>query len=73
MSESSYHPAAFALQALINQSNAVERELARLEAFLGLPLARIPVKTDPIGRHAQHPEIQFPDFLNAALAEHGYQ
>lgn len=30
MSESSYHPAAFALQALINQSNAVERELARL-------------------------------------------
>lgn len=49
-----------------------ERELARLEAFLGLPLARIPVKTDPIGRHAQHPEIHFPDFLNAALAEHGY-
>ena len=49
-----------------------ERELTRLEQYLGLPLARIPVKTDPIGRHAQHPEIHFPDFLNAALAEHGY-
>ena len=49
-----------------------ERELARLETFLGLPLARIPVKTDPIGRHAQHPEIQFPDFLADALLEHGY-
>lgn len=49
-----------------------KRELARLESFLGIPLARIPVKTDPVGRHASHPEILFPDFLNAALAEHGY-
>ena len=48
------------------------RELARLEAFLGLPLVRIPVKTEPIGRHARHPEIPCPDFLGEALLEHGY-
>lgn len=50
-----------------------ECELARLEGFLGLPLARIPVKTDPIGRHKTRSEIQFPDFLNDALVEHGYE
>jgi len=49
-----------------------EQELTRLEQFLGIPLARIPVKTDPVGRHARHPDILFPDFLNAALVEHGY-
>ncbi|MCL1888110.1 MAG: sulfotransferase, partial [Kiritimatiellaeota bacterium] len=49
-----------------------ERELERLEKFLGIPLARIPVKTDPVGRHARQNEIDFPDFLNDALTEHGY-
>ena len=49
-----------------------ERELTRLEKFLGIPLARIPVKTDPIGRHTRTSEIQFPEFLNDALVEHGY-
>ena len=50
-----------------------ERELTRLEKFLGLPLARIPVKTDPIGRHKTRTDIKFPKFLNEALAEHGYE
>lgn len=49
-----------------------ERELTRLEEFLGLPLARIPVKTDPIGRHRSRPEIPFPGFLDPAMREHGY-
>jgi len=50
-----------------------ERELTRLEKFLGIPLARIPVKTDPLGRHTRNTGIVFPEFLNDALVEHGYK
>ncbi len=49
-----------------------ERELTRLEEFLGLPLARIPVKTDPVGRHKNHPEVAIPDCLAPALAHYHY-
>ena len=49
-----------------------ERELTRLEQFLSIPLARIPVKTDPLGRHTRSEGITFPEFLNDALVEHGY-
>ena len=50
-----------------------ERELARLEAFLGFPLGRIIVRPDSVGRW-QRTEEKVPDFdfLRAALAESGY-
>ncbi|NLN02493.1 MAG: sulfotransferase [Lentisphaerae bacterium] len=49
-----------------------ERELERLEAFYGLPLARIPVRKDPVGRYKSNPDIRLPDFLADALVEHEY-
>lgn len=49
-----------------------EREVGRLEQFLGIALARIPVRTDPIGRHKHHADMPFPDFLQPAMVEHGY-
>ena len=50
-----------------------ERELKRLEAYLGVPLARIPVKRDPIGRHKREPAGELYDFLVPAMQEHGYE
>lgn len=50
-----------------------ERELARLEEFLGLKLARIPVKHDSIGRHKEQPGLPLPEFLEPAMREHGYE
>lgn len=50
-----------------------ERELTRLEEFLGIPLARIVVRREPIGRHKQHTAMPFPDFLKPAMQEHGYE
>ncbi len=50
-----------------------ERELSRLEAYLGLPLARIPVRRDPIGRHKLEPTAgESLDFLEPAMRELGY-
>ncbi len=50
-----------------------ERELGRLEKFLGFPLARIPVRTEPLGRHRLlNPGLACPGFLGPAMAEHGY-
>jgi len=49
-----------------------ERELKRLEEFLGIPLARIVVRREPVGRHKNHPDHPFPDFLRPAMREHGY-
>lgn len=52
-----------------------EDTLARLEAFLGFPLARIPVKPEVIGRWRNDREAggvnEFPFFLNA-MKENGY-
>ncbi len=52
-----------------------EDTLGRLEAFLGLPLARIPVKPEVIGRWRSDREAggvnEFPFFLNA-MKEYGY-
>ena len=50
-----------------------ERELQRLEAFLGIPLARIVVRREPVGRHKRHPDHPFPEFLKPAMREHGYE
>lgn len=49
-----------------------ELELARLEEFLGIRLARIPVKRDAIGRHKEQPTLPFHEFLGPAMLEHGY-
>jgi hypothetical protein len=52
-----------------------EETLGRLEAFLGFPLARIPVKTEVIGRWRADREAggvnEYPFFLNA-MKEYGY-
>lgn len=50
-----------------------ERELARLEEYLGIRLARIPVNRDAIGRYKQQPGLPFPEFLEPGMREHGYE
>ena len=49
-----------------------ERELKRLEKFLGIPLGRIIVRKEPIGRHKHQPSGELYDFLRPAMQEHGY-
>jgi hypothetical protein len=49
-----------------------ERTLARLESFLGIPLARIPVRTDAVGRCKSDPGVSYFDFLAPAMREYGY-
>ena len=49
-----------------------DETLKRLEAFLGIKLARIPVRTDPVGRWKTDPSPHDFDFLAPALREHGY-
>ena len=50
-----------------------ERELARLEAFLGMPLGRIVVRPDSVGRWQRAAE-RMPDFgfLRQEMGESGY-
>ena len=50
-----------------------DREIKRMEKYLGFPLARIPVKRDPIGRHKREPAGELYDFLLLAMKEHGYE
>ncbi|MCE5278425.1 MAG: sulfotransferase [Planctomycetaceae bacterium] len=47
--------------------------LKRLEAFLGIPLAKIPVRPDSVGRWKSDTENHWFDFLAPAMDEHGYQ
>ena len=49
-----------------------EETLERLEAFLGIPLARIVVRRDPVGRWRTDHEQHYFDFFEAAMAEQGY-
>jgi hypothetical protein len=49
-----------------------DKTLARLEAFVGFPLAKIPVRTDPVGRWKTDDVVHDFDFLEPALREHGY-
>ena len=46
--------------------------LRRLEEFLGIKLARIPVRTDPVGRWKTDGGVNHFDFLEPAMDEHGY-
>ncbi len=50
-----------------------ERELGRLEDFLGFPLGRIVVRQDSVGRWQLTPDrVPDFDFLHSALQESGY-
>ena len=49
-----------------------DRTLARLEEFLGLPLARIPVKPEVVGRWKTDTGVHMFDFFKPDLIEHGY-
>jgi hypothetical protein len=50
-----------------------EETLQRLEEFLGIPLARIIVRTDPIGRWKTDTEKHDFDFFYEAMADQGYK
>jgi hypothetical protein len=49
-----------------------EATLRRLEEFLGLPLARIPVRRDPVGRWKTDEGVHYFDFFAEDMAELGY-
>jgi len=49
-----------------------ETTLGRLEAFLGIPLARVPVKPEAVGRWKQDTGRHDFEFFRAELIEHGY-
>jgi hypothetical protein len=50
-----------------------EETLSRLEAFLGFKLAKIPVKTDPVGRYKKDEGVNYFDFFEPAMREYGYE
>ena len=49
-----------------------EETLKRLEAFLGIPLARIPVRPETIGRWRTDTGVHHFEFFNNAMQEYGY-
>ena len=49
-----------------------EETLARLEDFLGIPLARIVVRPDAVGRWRKAPGPHSFEFLADAMRENGY-
>jgi hypothetical protein len=49
-----------------------EATLQRLEAFLGIPLARIIVRPDSIERYKLDTGINYYDFFEGAMREYGY-
>ena len=50
-----------------------DRTLARLERFLGFPLARIPVKPEVVGRWKSDTGTHMFDFFQPDLIEHNYK
>jgi hypothetical protein len=50
-----------------------DETLARVEAFLGIPLARIPVKPEVIDRWRADEGVSYYDFLGPAMSESGYE
>lgn len=50
-----------------------EETVTRLEKFLGIPLVRIPVKPDAVGRWKTSPETVDYDFLKPAMREYRYE
>ena len=52
---------------------AQDETLSRLEAFLGLPLAKVEVRRDPIGRWKTDEGVHYFDFFAEDMQELGYQ
>ena len=50
-----------------------EGTLKRLETFLGIPLARIPVRTDSVGRYKLDEGKNYIDFFEPAMKEYEYE
>ena len=50
-----------------------EETLEQLEVFLGIPLARIVVRRDPVGRWKTDRGQHYFSFFEAAMAEQGYE
>lgn len=50
-----------------------EETLARLEAFLGIPLARIIMRQDTINRWRRDEGVNYFDFFAPAMREYGYE
>ncbi len=50
-----------------------EETLSQLEDYLGIKLARIPVKQEPVGRYQQDEGVNYFDFLAPAMREYGYE
>jgi hypothetical protein len=50
-----------------------DETLARLEEYLGLKLAKIPVHIEAVGRWKQDEGINYTDFLAPAMIEYGYE
>jgi len=50
-----------------------DETLARLEAFLGIPLARVPVRPESVGRWRKDAHTHFFDFFEPALREYKYE
>lgn len=49
-----------------------EATLARLEEYLGVALARIPVRTEAVGRYSGADGVSYFDFLEQGMREFGY-
>jgi hypothetical protein len=49
-----------------------EATVARLEEYLGIPLARIPVRTEAVGRYSAIDGVSYFDFLEEGMREFGY-
>jgi hypothetical protein len=50
-----------------------DETLARLEEFLSIPLVKIPVKPEAVGRWKVDPEPSYYDFFEPAMHEYGYE
>jgi hypothetical protein len=50
-----------------------DETLARLEAYLGLKLVKVPVQVEAVGRWKQDEGINYYDFLAPAMIEYGYE
>jgi hypothetical protein len=50
-----------------------EETLQRLEAFLGIPLARIIVHPDPVARYKQDTGVNYFDFFEPAMRQYQYE
>jgi hypothetical protein len=50
-----------------------EETLKRLEAFLGIPLARIIVRPDPVERYKRDDGVNHFDFFEPAMREYNYE